>query len=381
MPQPARRPPRPPPGRALRARYRRIMRFAARALVQAWWFELVLPRIGLGAPRRARTHGAPAAARAALPRARRRPRRADDQGRPVPVVAPRHPAARDHPRTRGPAGRGGGRAVRRHPRADRGRARHAARARLRVVRAGADRRGIPRSGASRAPLARRSPPTSASRMSWSRCSAPASSRSSRSTSRRCAGSPRWVARIRLVYAPRRRARARRGVRRDQPRRDRLPARGRERRALRRRLRRRPARRRAGRRLGAHLAAGAHPVGRDGDQDHGCRRPRGRRHRPDGGRPGARARDVPADLRGRLLPRRPAPRQHLRDARAPEAGEPLAPHLRRLRHDGRDLATPSAPACATSSSPPSAATAAAWSPRSSASACCSRPPTPTSSSAP
>jgi predicted unusual protein kinase regulating ubiquinone biosynthesis (AarF/ABC1/UbiB family) len=35
------------PGRAFRARYRRIMRFAARAFVQAWWFELVLPRIGL----------------------------------------------------------------------------------------------------------------------------------------------------------------------------------------------------------------------------------------------------------------------------------------------------------------------------------------------
>jgi predicted unusual protein kinase regulating ubiquinone biosynthesis (AarF/ABC1/UbiB family) len=30
-----------------RARYRRILRFAARALAQAWWFELVLPRIGL----------------------------------------------------------------------------------------------------------------------------------------------------------------------------------------------------------------------------------------------------------------------------------------------------------------------------------------------
>jgi len=32
---------------AYRARYRRIMRFAARAMVQAWWFELVLPRVGL----------------------------------------------------------------------------------------------------------------------------------------------------------------------------------------------------------------------------------------------------------------------------------------------------------------------------------------------
>ncbi|PZQ87643.1 MAG: ABC transporter [Leifsonia xyli] len=40
----------PQPGggtQALRRRYRRIMRFAARALVQAWWFELFLPRIGL----------------------------------------------------------------------------------------------------------------------------------------------------------------------------------------------------------------------------------------------------------------------------------------------------------------------------------------------
>ena len=32
---------------ALKARYRRIIRFAARALAQAWWFELVLPRFGL----------------------------------------------------------------------------------------------------------------------------------------------------------------------------------------------------------------------------------------------------------------------------------------------------------------------------------------------
>ena len=32
---------------ALKARYRRIMRFAARAFAQAWWFELVLPRLGL----------------------------------------------------------------------------------------------------------------------------------------------------------------------------------------------------------------------------------------------------------------------------------------------------------------------------------------------
>lgn len=32
----------------MRARYRRILTFAARYLAQAWWFELVLPRLGLG---------------------------------------------------------------------------------------------------------------------------------------------------------------------------------------------------------------------------------------------------------------------------------------------------------------------------------------------
>ena len=39
-----------------RARYRRILRFAARYIVQEWWFELVLPRFGLaGITRRGRT--------------------------------------------------------------------------------------------------------------------------------------------------------------------------------------------------------------------------------------------------------------------------------------------------------------------------------------
>ena len=33
--------------RRLRARYRRILRFAARYLVQTWWYELFLPRVGL----------------------------------------------------------------------------------------------------------------------------------------------------------------------------------------------------------------------------------------------------------------------------------------------------------------------------------------------
>ena len=30
-----------------RARYRRILRFAARYIVQTWWYELVLPKFGL----------------------------------------------------------------------------------------------------------------------------------------------------------------------------------------------------------------------------------------------------------------------------------------------------------------------------------------------
>lgn len=33
--------------KALKARYRRIMRFATKALIQSWFFELVLPQIGL----------------------------------------------------------------------------------------------------------------------------------------------------------------------------------------------------------------------------------------------------------------------------------------------------------------------------------------------
>lgn len=37
-----------PPNPALRARYRRIVRFAALALAQSWWYEIALPQIGLG---------------------------------------------------------------------------------------------------------------------------------------------------------------------------------------------------------------------------------------------------------------------------------------------------------------------------------------------
>ena len=46
--------------RQLRARYRRIVRFAARYIVQEWWFEVALPRLGLGAIAR---RGRPAHAR------------------------------------------------------------------------------------------------------------------------------------------------------------------------------------------------------------------------------------------------------------------------------------------------------------------------------
>lgn len=47
MPQQSGSLPAPPAGRALRARYRRIVRFAGLFLAQTWWFELVLPRFGL----------------------------------------------------------------------------------------------------------------------------------------------------------------------------------------------------------------------------------------------------------------------------------------------------------------------------------------------
>ncbi|MDI2099684.1 ABC1 kinase family protein [Ruicaihuangia caeni] len=36
--------------RQMRARYRRLLRFALRYMIEAWWFELVLPRIGLRGP-------------------------------------------------------------------------------------------------------------------------------------------------------------------------------------------------------------------------------------------------------------------------------------------------------------------------------------------
>lgn len=48
MSQPGAAPPSATRHGGARARYRRILRFAAALIVQSWWFELVLPRIGLG---------------------------------------------------------------------------------------------------------------------------------------------------------------------------------------------------------------------------------------------------------------------------------------------------------------------------------------------
>jgi predicted unusual protein kinase regulating ubiquinone biosynthesis (AarF/ABC1/UbiB family) len=47
MPAPVTGAPRVPGASSTRARYRRILRFALRYLVQTWWFEIALPRVGL----------------------------------------------------------------------------------------------------------------------------------------------------------------------------------------------------------------------------------------------------------------------------------------------------------------------------------------------
>ncbi len=149
----------------MRARYRRILRFAARYLVQTWWYELFLPRIGLARLAARSARGAAAAHRAALPRARRRSRRPDDQGRPVHVVAARRAAARDHEGARGPAGRGAAGAIRRDPRARRGGAGRAARARVRVRRPDARWPRHPSARRTARDCPRRMPPRPASRTS------------------------------------------------------------------------------------------------------------------------------------------------------------------------------------------------------------------------
>ena len=75
----------------MRARYRRITRFAARYLVQAWWYELFLPRFGLERiSARGRT-------RRLQVIARRFHALAVDLGA-IHVLPPRRASARDHER-------------------------------------------------------------------------------------------------------------------------------------------------------------------------------------------------------------------------------------------------------------------------------------------
>ena len=151
-----------------------------------------------GEGRGARARSAADAHRPALPRARGRPRRPHDQGRPVPVVATRRAAARDHEGARRAPGRSAARAVRRDPTPRRGRAGPSARARVRV---GSTRHRWPRHPSVKrtAPGSRRStPPTPGSTRPSSRCSDRASRRSSTSTCaalRRVAG---WLSRVRFV---------------------------------------------------------------------------------------------------------------------------------------------------------------------------------------
>ena len=224
-----------------------------------------------GEGRGARASRAADAHRAALPRARGRPRRPHDQGRPVPVVATRRAAARDHEGARRAAGRGAARAVRRDP-ARSPRPSWACRSSARTRRS--TRHRWPRHPSARrtAPGSRRStPPTRGSTRSSSRCSDRASRRSSTSTCRRCAASPAGSAACRFVADHVDLPALVEEFARHEPRGDRLPARGAQRRAVRRELRRRPAGRRARGRLGAHDAPRADARRRHGDQD---QRPRG-----------------------------------------------------------------------------------------------------------
>ena len=150
---------------------------------------------------------------------------------------------------------------------------------LRVVRRDPAGRGVARAGAPRAAARGRRRPSRASPTSSSRSSAPTSSRSSRSTWPPCAA---WAAGCSATSPSSNRAdvpRSGRGVRRDHPRGDRLPRRGQQRRDLRRQLRRRPARARAARRLDAHDAPRADARRRRRDQARRLRRDHRRRHRP------------------------------------------------------------------------------------------------------
>ena len=172
-----------------RARYRRILRFAARYIVQTWWYELVLPRIGL----------AKVAARGRAARLTRIAQRfhvlAVDLGGLMIKVGQYLSSRLDvlPPEiTKELAGLQDEvppvpfDAIRRLAEAELGLPLERAYACVRPDTAG---RGIPRSSAPRAGSRRSTPPTRGSTTPSSRCSDRASRRSSTSTCRRCAASP------------------------------------------------------------------------------------------------------------------------------------------------------------------------------------------------
>ena len=315
-----------------RARYRRILRFAARYIVQTWWFELVLPRIGL----------AKVAARGRAARLTRIAQRfhvlAVDLGGLMIKVGQYLSSRLDvlppeiTKELAGSPGRSAARAVRRDPTPRRGRAGPAARARVRVVRPDTAGRGIPRSSAPRPALADRRRRHGARR--GRRQGAATGHRDDRR--RRPVGA-----------APRRRVAQPRAVRR-RPRRP--PARSS--RSSRSRASRRSTtctRRRNAERFAANFAGDPRVAAPEVVWERTTRRVltladvtaikindrealRGGRHRPEGGREAVRGRHVRPALPRRLLPRRPAPRQHLRhaassgavaltDAASPRGGSP------------------------------------------------------------
>ena len=171
----------------LRLRYWRIVFFFGRVTANVIFWDIFLPRIGLRALERPQPLRALPPHRGALPGARHPHGRADDQGRAVPLGTTGRAAARDHRRARRPAGRGARRGLRRHPRAGRGRAGRAARRALRVGRRDPDGRRVAGPGASGEAVRSRGGRCTGSRTWSSRSSARTSSRSWTSTSRRCAG--------------------------------------------------------------------------------------------------------------------------------------------------------------------------------------------------
>ena len=227
----------------LRARYWRIVFFFGASDRQLHLLGDLPPPHRPGRLECAHALRALPAHRGALPRARHPHGRPDDQGRAVPLGAPRRAAARDHQRARRAAGRGAGRGVRGHPREGRGRAGRTARRGVRLDRRDADGRGVARPGAPGAAVRRggRDPRV---RGRGRQGPAPLHRAGGRGRPRGPAPRGRLAAALQAGQQAGRRARAGRGVRGDHARRDRLRGRGQERRDLRRQLRRRSAHPRA-----------------------------------------------------------------------------------------------------------------------------------------